>query len=99
MTDPFGRPPTWFLFHVDRESSGVLYARSRTIWCCRYVRAFGSRSRIERASRIGRYGAGEPASSDRDYWFGRDWRRSANWSTTTVAADMAAAVTVAHTNT
>ena len=53
MTDPFGRPPTWFLFHVDRESSGVLYARSRTILRCRYVRAFGSRSRIEGTSRIG----------------------------------------------
>jgi hypothetical protein len=55
MTDPFGRPPTWFLFHVDRESSGVLYARSRTIWRYRYVRAFGSRSRIEGTSRIGSY--------------------------------------------
>jgi len=37
-------------------SSCVLYARSRTIWCCRYVRAFGSRSRIEGTSRIGRSG-------------------------------------------
>jgi hypothetical protein len=53
MTDRFGRPPTWFLSHVDRESSGVLYARSRTIWRCRYVRGFGSRSRIEGTSRIG----------------------------------------------
>ena len=52
MTDPLGRPPTWFLFHVDRETSSVLYARSRTIWCCRYVRAFGSHSRIEGTSRI-----------------------------------------------
>jgi hypothetical protein len=48
---------------------------------------------------IGGSGAGEPPLSERDYWFGRDTRRSANWSTTTVAADMAAAVTVAHTNT
>src|SRR5262245_32386130 len=43
----------------------------------------------------GRSGAVAPGSPDRDYWFERDSRRrSANWSTTTVAADM-----VAHTNT
>jgi hypothetical protein len=57
MPDPCGRPPTWFLFHVDRQSSGVLYAGSRPIWGSRYVRAFGSRSRIERTSRMGRSGA------------------------------------------
>ena len=59
-TDRFGRPPTWFLFHVDRKSSGVRYASSRTIWRCRYVRAFGSHRHIEGTSRIGS-GRGVPS--------------------------------------